>query len=125
MAVVRCSGAVSSITLVNTGVVTTTASTNGSAIFSCSAQEATALCQPCADVAVDYCSSMANGTVDVSAGSFQLVNWSSATTAQYPISSITVNGHVYTWNTGDKNLEAVAPVDAIALISYGFVLVTG
>jgi hypothetical protein len=128
MAVVRTSAAVSSITLATSGVVATSTDTGynaGSAIFTCTAAEATALCTPVAQPTVDSIDSLTTGVVEVAVGDTGIINWASASTITYPMSSITINGNVYTWQASNSALASVSAVDAKAFICYGFKLVTG
>ncbi len=65
MAIVRCSAAVSSINTVITGVQSPVADSNGSAVFTVTAQEATALCQGVNVPDASYTVNPSTGTVDV------------------------------------------------------------
>jgi len=133
MAVVRCSAAISSITLVTSGVTATTAVTDGtaeggSAVFTCTAAEATGLCGGAngsfspggAGVFVSDTSNLTTGTVDVKIRA-HITN--SVISDSPVVQALTINSHVYTLsNITAPNVRAV---DAKALLDYGFKLVTG
>src|ERR1017187_3128260 len=127
MAKVRCDGAISSITLVTSGVVATSADTGydiGTALFDCTANEATALCggngNKCV-ISSTYVQNPNPGPVDVRCPARITT---SASASALVITSITINGHVYTMNT-DFLLHSLFPADATALLGCGFKLVTG
>ena|ERR1017187_3970816 len=123
MAKVRCDGAISSITLVTSGVVATSADTGyntETALFTCTAAEATALCGGNGNkCVVSNTHNLSTGTVDVKCPARITT---SASTAAVVMTSITVNGHVY--NMTADLIPAMLPADATALLECGFKYVT-
>lgn len=123
---VRCSAAISSITLVTTGVVTPTAVTDGTALggsatFNCTAAEATGLCSGPGGSAV-----LPSDTVNLNTGTIDVkirAHITTDLTSDIPIvTAITVNGHAYTLS--GITVPAMLPADAKALLDYKFCLVS-